>query len=105
MEGASGTSQAELEQMADLLSVLGHPVRLQIVQGLLTEECCVSSMVDCLNLPQPLVSRHLGILRQAGVVDVERRGRQRSYRVVHPRARALLSCLRTNIEGSSPHKE
>jgi ArsR family transcriptional regulator len=76
-----------------LLTALGHPVRLRIVEGLLTGECCVGNMVECLQLPQPLVSRHLAILREAGVVSVERMGRKRSYRVIHPGAARLLQCL------------
>jgi DNA-binding transcriptional ArsR family regulator len=50
-------------------------------------------MVDCLDLPQPLVSRHLAVLRDAGIVAVEQIGRQREYRVVHAGAVALMRCL------------
>ena len=44
----------------------------------------------CLQLPQPLVSRHLGILRDAGVVTVQPEGRNRRYEVIHPKAAALV---------------
>ena len=93
MESTQTRSDHEVEQLAGLLTALGHPVRLRIVEGLLTGECCVGSMVECLALPQPLVSRHLSVLREAGVVAVERVGRKRSYSVVHPGAIALLQCI------------
>jgi len=83
----------ELEAHAALLSALGHPVRLQIVDGLLQEGCCVGSMVECLGLPQPLISRHLAILRKAEVVDVDPEGRFRRYRVVHPDAERVVRLL------------
>ena len=64
------------------MQALAHPVRLRILEGLLSGECCVGGMVDCLGLPQPLVSRHLAILRGAGVLESVPDGRQRNYRVV-----------------------
>lgn len=66
------------------MAALAHPVRLRILEGLLTGQCCVGRMVDCLGLPQPLVSRHLAILRVAGVLESVPDGRQRTYRVVRP---------------------
>ena len=83
----------ELQQMAGLLAALAHPLRLAIVQRLLDGRGCVGSVVDCLGAPQPLVSRHLAILRRAGVVEVQPSGRKREYRVVSPCAEALINCL------------
>ncbi len=77
-------SEHELEQASALLQALAHPVRLRILEGLLSGECCVGNMVQCLGLPQPLVSRHLAILREAGVLESVPDGRQRNYRVVRP---------------------
>lgn len=82
-----------------MFSALAHPIRLQIVEGLLTGDCFVNNMVDCLNLPQPQISRHLAVLRDAGVVTAEREGRKRRYRVSHPVVAAMLQCLdRTSSE-------
>ena len=61
----------DLEDASDLLAALAHPIRLRIAAGLLDGGCCVGPMTECLQLPQPLVSRHLGILRDAGVVTVQ----------------------------------
>ena len=92
----------DVDDAARLFAALGHPVRLRIVAGLLSGACCVTLMVDCLGLPQSLVSRHLAVLREAGAVGVAREGRQRVYRVIHPLAPRLVAALRANsLEESS----
>jgi len=50
-------------------------------------------MTECLDLPQPLVSRHLAVLREADLVESAVEGRQRVYRVVHPLAAPLVALL------------
>jgi ArsR family transcriptional regulator len=84
----------QLTGAASLFEALAHPVRLRIVCGLLDGGCCVGSMVDCLGLPQAYVSRHLAILRDAGVVRATADGRSRTYEVVHPLVPALVSLLK-----------
>jgi ArsR family transcriptional regulator len=83
----------DLEAAAAVLAALGHPVRLRIAAGLLAGDCCVGPMTTCLGLPQPLVSRHLAVLREAGVVEVVPEGRQRRYRVVHPAVPGIVAAL------------
>ena len=92
--------EQQLQETSQLLAALAHPVRLRIVEGLLTGKCCVGSMVECLALPQPLVSRHLAILRNAGIVSSSVEGRQRNYEVVDPTVRRLVRVLFT--QASSP---
>jgi DNA-binding transcriptional ArsR family regulator len=99
------SSDAQLEERARLLSALGHTVRLRIIERLLSGECCVGNMVECLDLPQPLVSRHLAVLRDAGIVEVEPLGRQREYRVVHAGVVALMRCLEADCPRSSGPKQ
>ncbi|MCB9684155.1 MAG: winged helix-turn-helix transcriptional regulator [Alphaproteobacteria bacterium] len=81
------------EEVAGLLAALAHPVRLRIVCGLLDGSCAVTPMVDCLGLPQALVSRHLAVLRDAGVVEARREGRTQIYGVVHPAVPPLIEAL------------
>lgn len=56
---------------AQLLKVLGEPVRWAIVQRLAIEDLCVCHLVEDLGLAQPLVSHHLRALRRAGLVTTE----------------------------------
>lgn len=76
------TTDAVLDTAGDLLRALAAPVRIAIVLQLRKEARCVHELVDALNLPQPLVSQHLRILKAAGVVDGERSGREVLYRLV-----------------------
>jgi len=108
LESNATRDDTEVQELAGLLAALSHPVRLRIVEGLLSGECSVGNMVHCLNLPQPLVSRHLAVLRDAGVVRAERQGRVRSYRVVHPGAHAIIRCLAeraASANDESTHEE
>jgi DNA-binding transcriptional ArsR family regulator len=66
----------------DLLRALAAPVRIAIVLQLHEASRCVHDLVDALALPQPLVSQHLRVLKEAGVVHGERRGREVVYSLV-----------------------
>jgi ArsR family transcriptional regulator, arsenate/arsenite/antimonite-responsive transcriptional repressor len=54
-----------------LLKVLSDPVRWRIVERLAVEDLCVCHLVEALEAAQPLVSHHLRVLREAGVVTTE----------------------------------
>ena len=71
-----------LDTAGDLLRALAAPVRIAIVLQLRESSRCVHELVDAVGVPQPLVSQHLRILKQAGVVDSERSGREVLYRLV-----------------------
>jgi ArsR family transcriptional regulator len=53
----------------DTVKVLAEPMRWRIVQLLAAEELCVCHLVDELDVPQPLVSHHLRVLRDAQLVE------------------------------------
>lgn len=57
-----------------LLKLLGEPLRWEIVQRLAAEDLCTCHLVAELDAAQPLISHHLRVLRQAGVVTSERVG-------------------------------
>jgi DNA-binding transcriptional ArsR family regulator len=74
---AAGASA--FEAAGELLRALAAPVRIAIVTELGAGPRCVHELVDALDAPQPLVSQHLRVLRSAGVVTGERRGREVMY--------------------------
>jgi ArsR family transcriptional regulator len=78
---------------AEILRVLGHPIRLQIVVGLLGNSCCVKDIWGCLGLPQATVSQHLSALRAKGIVSGKREGNSITYEVVNPFVRGLVAFL------------
>jgi DNA-binding transcriptional ArsR family regulator len=78
---------------AEVLKVLGHPVRLKIVAGLCTKECNVKYIWECLGLPQATVSQHLALLKNKGIISGARDGVEVHYSVVHPLARKIVGLL------------
>ena len=76
------SNSADLDQAGELLRALAAPVRIAIVLHLRESQRCVHELVEALELPQPLVSQHLRVLKEAGVVAGERSGREVLYRLV-----------------------
>jgi ArsR family transcriptional regulator, arsenate/arsenite/antimonite-responsive transcriptional repressor len=66
----------QAERMAAIAKALGDPIRLQLVDVLRKHagKVCVCELVPLFDLAQPTVSHHLKVLREAGLVDSERRG-------------------------------
>ena len=63
------------EDLAAVFKALADPTRVAIVSRLASGEmCCVCDLTDAFELSQPTVSHHLRILRDAGLVESERRG-------------------------------
>ncbi len=84
----------KLNEKAELLKVLAHPVRLCIVKGLLENgECNVTYMQNCLNAPQSTVSQHLQKLKAAGIIEGKRDGLMVNYKICNEKIKELLSVL------------
>ena len=67
---------------SDVFNAIAEPRRREIVDFLaLGSERDVTELVLKLGLPQPAVSKHLGVLRKVGVVDVKKAGQRRLYRL------------------------
>lgn len=82
------------EEVAELLKVLAHPVRLCIVNGLLsTGRCNVSFIQSCLNTPQSTISQHLQRLRSAGIVYGKREGTEIYYSIANEKIARLVENL------------
>ena len=71
-----------LDTAGELLRALAAPVRIAIVLQLQSSPRCVHELVDALAVTQPLISQHLRVLKGAGVVRGDRRGREVVYRLV-----------------------
>ncbi|WP_272473598.1 ArsR/SmtB family transcription factor [Baekduia alba] len=65
----------------DAFNAIAEPRRREILDVLVGGERPVNDLVSALGLTQPQVSKHLRVLREAGVVDVRDQGRQRLYRL------------------------
>jgi DNA-binding transcriptional ArsR family regulator len=64
-----------------VLEVIAEPTRRRILDAVREAECSVSELVDRVGMHQPGVSRHLKVLRDAGLVEVRRDAQRRLYRL------------------------
>lgn len=65
----------------DPFNAVAEPKRRQVLETLAAGEMAVNDLVGRLGWPQPMVSKHLGVLKEVGLVDSRNQGRQRLYRV------------------------
>ncbi|HEX8303754.1 MAG TPA: metalloregulator ArsR/SmtB family transcription factor [Jatrophihabitans sp.] len=72
---------ARMATTADAFNAVAEARRRQILDVLATGERGVNDLVALLGLPQPLVSKHLRVLREVGLVEVREQGRERLYRL------------------------
>jgi ArsR family transcriptional regulator len=83
-----------LERAARVIRILGHPLRLRLLERLEAGEVNVTDLVHASGATQALVSQHLGILRAEGVVGTRRDGGRIFYRITEPKVHRILDCIR-----------
>jgi ArsR family transcriptional regulator len=91
---------SQAESVASLLKALSDPVRLRLMSTIAaSEETCVCELTDGFDVSQPTISHHLRVLREAGLVDSERRGTW-VYYWARPEALDALGGLFTGVLAS-----
>ncbi|QYJ82909.1 ArsR/SmtB family transcription factor [Shewanella aegiceratis] len=90
-------AQQRLNNRAALLKALAHPTRLWLVEQLEHQERCVCELTDGVDADISTVSKHLALLRQAGIVASRREGKQIYYRLETPCLLGMLSCIETAL--------
>ncbi len=85
-------SDEHYKQQSRLLKALANETRLKIIDRLNDGECHVGELVDLMGCDQSTVSKHLAILRSAGVVDDDRRGNTVFYRLLTPCVVNFFAC-------------
>lgn len=78
---------------ARLLKILGHPLRLKIVCGLLGEPACLSRIARSLGAPVSTVAQHLSVLRSGGILKERRNGVEVIFSVADDRVPGILDVL------------
>lgn len=73
--------ERKLEFQAKVFKVFSDPTRLRILGALREKECNVSELIEKLDLKQSTVSQHLKMLKDCGVVDNWKNGRESIYRI------------------------
>ena len=80
-----------------VFNALADPIRLEILSFLRDGEKCVCEIVPQLNLIQPLVSRHLKILKDTGMVRCRKDGTKRMYSIVDSRIYDVVDGLTSEL--------
>ncbi|WP_432734901.1 ArsR/SmtB family transcription factor [Maridesulfovibrio sp. FT414] len=82
-----------LEAKAKVFKALGHPSRLAIVEALSEGELCVCDIVPVVGRDISTVSKHLSLLKEAGVLQDSKRGTNVYYSLVMDCVPGFLNCL------------
>ena len=85
---------------AKIFKALSDPVRIEILEFLRNDEKCVCKIVPHLDLIQPVVSRHLKILKNCGMVTKRKDGNKRFYSIAEPQIFKIIDALNPEIMDS-----
>ena len=88
-------TEAQSVELATVFKALADPVRLRLLSLIASHaegEACVCDLTDAFDLTGPTISHHLKVLREAGVIEGDRRGTWIYYRV-QPQVLAQLSAV------------
>ena len=89
----TAAAHTRYESQAKILKALAHPTRLFIVDELSRGERCVCELTDLIGVEMPTVSRHLSQLKDAGILEDEKRGSQVFYRLRLPCVLNFFKCV------------
>ena len=82
---------------ARILKALSDPIRLEICEFLRDGEKCVCEIVPHIGLVQPLISRHLRILKECGIVSDRREGNRKLYSVIDGRIFEVVDAISPDL--------
>lgn len=83
-----------IHDSAALLKAVGHPIRLSIILSLQDNHALtVSDLVDLLSIDQPVMSLHLGILRNYNIINAEKVGKQSIYSISNHSIKQIVSVI------------
>ena len=95
------------EELEVLLAALADRTRLRLLNLMADGEVCVCFFVEVLDEPQPKISRHLGFLRNAGLVEARREGKWMHYSIAKPKHPTVRRIFRQTVEalGDDPEMQ
>ncbi len=86
----------DLEIQAQFFKALGHPARLAMVHYLADGPRCVCELQNLIELDVSTVSKHLSVLKVAGIVSTQKRGNNVFYALCKPCILEMLACLQSS---------
>jgi DNA-binding transcriptional ArsR family regulator len=91
----------KLEARAKIIKSIAHPTRIFIVETLSKHPRCVCELTDMIGADISTVSKHLSILKNAGIVDIEKRGTQVWYSLKCPCILDFINCVESVIRDNA----
>lgn len=99
METKAPCVDEAIGEYARKLKAVGHPIRMRLLCLISREEDpCVSDLWQCLKQPQPVVSQHLAILKENGIVEAEVQKTRRVYSIVDPFIKDLVARIMAGMQ-------
>lgn len=92
--------KALLDARAGVLKAMAHPTRLFIIEELEKEERCVCDLTEQIGADVSTVSKHLSVLKQAGIVSDDKRGNQVFYSLRVPCILNFFGCVESVLEST-----
>jgi len=93
------------DDIANTMRALGHPVRLEILRILATQQqgqCCCADVTDSLPLAQSTVSQHIKVLLDAGLIERKPHGTRNRYCIRQEKLSELSSAFGGLVQGLTP---
>jgi DNA-binding transcriptional ArsR family regulator len=100
----NASTKARYSARAKVMKALAHPTRLFIVDQLSEGSHCVCELTEMVGADVSTVSRHLSVLREAGILDDDKRGNQVFYSLRVPCVLNWYSCVEGVLEAEAERK-
>jgi DNA-binding transcriptional ArsR family regulator len=94
----SAACDARTLQRVSVIKALAHPSRLQIAESLQEGERCVCDLRELVGGDLSTVSKHLAVMREAGLLEMEKRGLKVYYRLRCPCLMSFFECVDSLVE-------
>jgi ArsR family transcriptional regulator len=94
-------TRALFEARARIIKAMAHPTRLFIVDQLSRGEHCVCEMTEMIGADVSTISKHLAVLKTAGIVQDDKRGTQVFYRLRMPCVMNFFSCVESVMQSTA----
>ncbi|NLE26802.1 MAG: winged helix-turn-helix transcriptional regulator [Clostridiaceae bacterium] len=89
---------AKYEAKATIIKAMAHPSRLLIIDALSRQEYCVCELTDMVGADTSTVSKHLSVLKNAGIVIDEKRNQMVFYHLSMPCVLNFLNCVESVVQ-------
>lgn len=93
-------TRSRYQSRAKILKAMAHPTRLFIIDQLTEGERCVCELTEMIGADKSTVSKHLSLLREAGIVEDEKRGLQVYYSLRVPCVTSLFACIEAVVKSN-----